>query len=547
VIRRGLVVAALVVATLGSVPAGAVTTGAPSVGSGCTARRIYRAPSTGGGGAIRFVDATAPWGADVPLRGMLAHAVATGDMNGDGWTDVFVGTFADRPVSAYQVRGAEGPAPDRLLLGGPQGFRPDPSFPETRGRTSGAAFADLDGDGHLDLVIARNVRDDERGRAPSEILRNDGEGRLVPAVTLDQPSGARSIGLLDYDGDGRTDLFVTEDRWSGGSSVLLHNAGDFRFDDVTAAAGLPTDVIGMGVATADLTGDGAPDLFVAGSNRLFVNDGTARFREVRTSTFEWPTFGTEDDPAGVAVGDLNRDGRVDLVVGQHYGSTVDFGERVPVRLYLNEGAGGNGDPVFRDVTDDAGLTGLPTRAPHVEVADFDADGWPDVLASAAADPTTPVVFRNLGVQDGVPRFAADPPPGPVQYWPSGAVLDADHDGRLDVVLADFDAGHPTLVLRNETASAHWLAVEAPPGTRLEVYEADGAGRGGLIGAQVVNGATGFGGGSPPVAWFGLGSAREVEVRGLAVGGREFGIRAVRADRLVGAVRCAAAAGISPPR
>ncbi len=145
------------------------------------------------GGSIRFANATASWGADAPLRGMLAHAVATGDVNGDGWTDVFVGTFADRPAAEYRVRGADGPAPDRLLLGGPAGFRLDSGFPETRGRTSGAAFADLDGDGNLDLVIARNVRDVERGRAPTEILRNEGGGRFARAATLAEPAGrARS-------------------------------------------------------------------------------------------------------------------------------------------------------------------------------------------------------------------------------------------------------------------------------------------------------------------------------------------------------------------
>ena len=75
------------------------------------------------------MDATEQWGADEPLTGMRAHAIATADVNGDGWTDVFVGSFADRPVAEYQQRGATGPAPDRLLLGGPSGFRVDPSFP----------------------------------------------------------------------------------------------------------------------------------------------------------------------------------------------------------------------------------------------------------------------------------------------------------------------------------------------------------------------------------------------------------------------------------
>ena len=346
----------------------------------CDARVVYRSPAVGSGGAVRFEDATSAWGLDGALTGMLAHASAAADVNGDGWTDLFVGTFADRPVSEYRVRGASGPSPDRLLLGGPDGFHVDDRFPPVLGRTSGAAFADLDGDGRQDLVIARNVRDTQRGQAPSEVLRNVGDGRFERAVELPRPRGARSIGLIDYDRDGRTDLFVTEDRWTEGASRLLRNEGGFRFTDVTTAAGLPDRLVGMGVATADLDGDGDADLFVAGSNRIFLAD-EGRFREGDSATFRWEVFGEEDDPAGVAAGDVNRDGRIDLVVGQHYGSTIDLGKRVPVRLYLNEGTTDGGSPRFRDVTDAAGLPGLPTKAPHVEIADLDADGWPDIVTS----------------------------------------------------------------------------------------------------------------------------------------------------------------------
>ncbi len=360
----------------------------------------YRASAAGAAGPIRLQDVTDAWGADQPLAGMYGHAVATGDVNGDGWTDVFVGTFADRPVAEYQERGATGPAPDRLLLGGPDGFRVDGSFPEERGRTSGAAFADLDGDGDPDLVVARNVRAVAGGRAPTTIYRND-RGTLTRATTIAEPAGGRSIGVLDYDGDGRLDLFIGEDRFAGGSSVLLRNTGDLRFEDATEAAGIPLAMPGMGVGTADLDADGRPDLFVGGANRLFLNQGSGRFAEVAGAVAKWPTYGTEDDPAGVAEADVNGDGRPDLVIGQHYNSTLDAGKRVPVRLYLNE-ADAQGGVRLRDVTDAAGLVGLTTKSPHVEIADLDADGRPDIVTTAAGADGLPVVFRNEGQKDGVP-------------------------------------------------------------------------------------------------------------------------------------------------
>ena len=65
-----------------------------------------------------------------------------------------------------------------------------------------------------------------------------------------------------------------------------------------------------------------------------------------------------------------------------YRSVNDFGERVPVRIYINRGVDLGGDPMFQDVTDISGMIGLPTKAPHVEIADIDNDGWPDILTTA---------------------------------------------------------------------------------------------------------------------------------------------------------------------
>jgi len=301
------VLALLVV--LGTAPGAASTAAQVRPPSTC-----YRAAAPSSDRALDLADATDEIGLDQPLLGQFGHAVAVGDVDGDGWLDLFVGTFADKPLDDYQVRGASGPSPDRLLLGGPSGFRVDPRFDVTLGRTSGAAFADLDGDRDLDLVIARNVKDIERGRTPSMILENDGSGHFAVAQELASDLRGRSIGVLDYDGDARPDLFIAEDHFSGESSRLLHNEGDLQFSDATRDAGLPLDIDGLGVAATDLNGDARPDLFVGGANRLFVNTGGA-FREAGAGDFVWRRYGEEDTPAGVAVGDVNRDSRPDLLVG----------------------------------------------------------------------------------------------------------------------------------------------------------------------------------------------------------------------------------------
>ena len=509
-------------------------TAAPSA---ARAAVCYSAPRDDPGGAegVAFADATDDLGLAQPLAGLYGHATAVGDVNDDGWPDLFVGSFSDK-----REAGAESATGDRLLLGSPDGFRLDESFPRQEGRTSGAAFADLDGDADLDLVIARNHRPSEAGRAPSVVLRND-DGRFSIAAEVDTERGLRSVGVLDYDHDGRLDLFLVEDRFSGGSSVLLRNEGGLRFSDATADAGLPDDVHGLGVAAAELSGDDWADLFVAGSNRLFVNDGAGRFREGDSEVFAWETYGDEDDPAGVAVGDVNRDGRSDLVVGQHYNSTLDGGVEVPVRLYLNDGAGTDGAPRFRDVTEQVGLVGLPTKAPHVEIVDLDTDGWPEILTTASAnDGAGPAVFRPLGVEDGMPLFEAPEGTGNARYWIGGATFDADRDGRLDVFLVEFDQTRTSLLLHGDGDSAHWLAAQIGPagtggvGATVEIYRSGGLGDATeLLGSREISASSGNASGSLPAASFGLGDVDSVDLRVRLRGDRKpLGLRDVPADRLV---------------
>ena len=261
---------------------------------------------------------------------MHGHAAAWGDVDGDGFPDLYVGTFADRPDEAYSLRGATGPSPDRFLSGDGLTFTETTPLGARFGRTSGAVFADLDRDGDLDLVTSRNARDTDGPKGePTVVYRND-NGVLTEAES-DFPSslGGRSIGVLDYDLDGLSDLFVVEDRYRGGSSRLFRNLGGLRFEDVTESAGLPLDVNGLGVAVGDLNGDRRPDVFVSGSNRLFIANGD-RFTEVETDVFEWEIFGDEDIVASVDIADVDLDGRMDLTINHHYNSTIDFDTEVSV-------------------------------------------------------------------------------------------------------------------------------------------------------------------------------------------------------------------------
>lgn len=501
-----------------------------------------------GDAPITFDDATEASGLVEPLTGMMGHAAAMGDVNQDGFADVFVGSFADRTSDTYEVRGASGPAPDRLLLGGPDGFRVDGDFPGTMGRSSSATFADLDNDGWLDLVVVRNrsaskQKSAQIAAAPTTIYRNEGDGRFTDVGTVGPDESGRAVTTFDVDGDGLLDLFIGQDGRDG-TVALLRNDGDFEFTDITKEAGLPAPLIAFGVTAADLNADGHTDLAVAGSNRVFLADRSqpgVRFRDATPASFSWETYGDEDIVTGIAVGDLDRDGRPDLVVGHHFGSALK-GEQVPVRVFLNRGNDDNGTPRWDDVTESAGVPGFTTKSPHVEIADFDNDGRPDLVVTASAgNGSRPVVLRNTG-ESGPgrpPRFSAPEGLGDPQYWVTGTVADVDRDGRLDLFAVEWEATKPSLLLRGTSPVGHWVTVDLGGtelggiGSAVEVYRAGSASDPtALLGAGWVTGSTGYGAGPLPVVHVGLAAVTEVDIVIRAADGASTTLTGVAADQLV---------------
>jgi hypothetical protein len=488
---------------------------------------------------VRFADVTRAAGLREPLAGILGHGGAWGDVDGDGHLDLFVGGFCDRPDVEY--RPARGPVPSRLLrnLGNGKFAPADQPAAEFFGRTSGAVFADLDNNGTLELYAANNARP-RRAAGPepqrsararlSNLFRND-QGKLVD-VSRDSGAcpprllSARNVGVFDFDADGRLDLLVVEDRFTRNPrSALLRNVGNLRFVDVTEHVGLPDGLFGLGLAVADVNGDGRPDFFVPHSNRFFLSTRGGKYTEPEElkKTFAWKPLDGEDWPCGAAFGDLNRDGRLDLVLAVH-------GKRARNRIYLNDGPK-DGAPRFRDVSAAVGMPAeVPVRCPHVEVQDFDNDGWPDVYLSAAwldKDGTvTPLVLRNTGLRDGLPRFAAPRPvKEPMVYFPAGPSADYDNDGRLDLFLVNWFPGNHCRLLRNDSPKRHWLDVQVVGtkmnrmgiGAQVKLFRAGKPGE--LLGFQEVSTGYGYASGQPARCHFGLGDEARADVEVRLPGGK----------------------------
>src|SRR5262245_9172469 len=239
------------------------------------------------------------------VAGIAGHAAGWGDVDGSGWPSLYVGTFGGHPYGSKA----------NLFFRNDKGkFRLDgQKHLQVLGRASSAVFVDLDNDGDLDLYISNHAIDGKAYKqphygAPNALFRNDGGGTFTDVSAgsgvcpADFP--ARSVAVLDFDGDGLLDLLVGECFFQGGQSRsrLFRNLGGLKFEDATRAAGLPENVTGFGVAAADVNGDGWPDVLLAGrrgGNRLFLNDGRGRFREVPAShaDFTWKYTDTADDTA----------------------------------------------------------------------------------------------------------------------------------------------------------------------------------------------------------------------------------------------------------
>ena len=210
-----------------------------------------------------FTDVTERAGlASSPTQGVAATGIAAADVDGDGFPDLFV-TDAFGSARLFRNR-RDGTFEDMTAESGIR-------VPEN---ARSAAFADVDGDGDLDLLVCvtgdyyRQMPDppfDANDGRPNRLFVNDGRGHFTDATAawgLSRATRWSLSGLFaDYDGDGRPDLLVTNDF---GLKNLYRNVSGLRFEDVTRETGSQARAYGMSAAWGDFDGDGRLDLYTTG-------------------------------------------------------------------------------------------------------------------------------------------------------------------------------------------------------------------------------------------------------------------------------------------
>tara|TARA_R110002072_G_scaffold141664_3_gene286958 strand:- start:73683 stop:75314 length:1632 start_codon:yes stop_codon:yes gene_type:complete len=359
----------------------------------------------------------------LPVLLDYSMAVAIGDVDGDGALDMVFGNFGQNRL--YLNDGAGGYADATAT-----------HLPANSGGTAAVALGDFDGDGDLDLVAGTSGP----GSPQTRLYVNAGNGVFVDVTSTQFPSAGMSthaIGLGDLDGDGDMDLVLANYQ----QNRLYLNAGNGVFTDATVSRMPVDDDYSRSVVLGDVDGDGDLDV-VFGThsssspgvrqNRLYLNNGTATF--VDATATQLPIG--NDETMSVAMGDVDGDGDLDLVVGQTY---WNYNTGVPnPDLLLNDGAG-----VFARAPISAYGEGID----DLTLGDVDGDGDLDLVAATNSDgmgcnggcygyAQVPILWLN----DGAGGFGGGGGVGIAGSGRAVALADVDGDDDLDMVIANAYGG-----------------------------------------------------------------------------------------------------------
>lgn len=410
---------------------------------------------------------------------------AWGDYNNDGHLDLFVSNFGT-PFN-YLYRNDGNGSFTRITTG---------AIATDDTNSEGAAWADYDNDGNLDLFVAVGLGGNDL------LYRNNGDGsftKIASGPVVQSGGNSRGCAWGDYDNDGHVDLFVANEQ--GQNNFLFHNSGDGTFTKITSGNIANDGGASYGCAWGDYDSDGFLDLFVANLNQnnfLYHNDRDGTFTPITSGRI----VSDGEASQGCAWGDYDNDGLLDLFVANR--NQRNF-------LYHNDGNGTFTAITNGAVVNDVGYSWGPAWA------DYDNDGFLDLFV-ANGPPNGPgqndFLYRNNG--DGTftrittASVASDAAIGDGCAWG-----DYNNDGFPDLFVTNLN-DQDNLFYRNNGNSNNWLTVRcvgrlsnrSAIGTKVRLKSM--AGDQSRWQMREISGGGGYGSQNAPYAYFGLGSATNIE-------------------------------------
>ena len=557
--------------------AGAALPSVPVLSQGVVERQVKaqpRGPKSGLPFHSRMVDIAAQAGFNMPTiygpvdhKDYIVEAVGCGcafiDYDNDGWVDIFLlsGTLRNAPPAG---------STNRLYHNNRDGTFTDITHDAglaATGWASAVCVGDYNNDGFEDLFVTYYGQ--------NRLYRNNGNGTFTDVtrqagLTNDPSRWGSGCTFVELNRNGHLDLFVANYTgfdfsrtprpgsaatcgWKGvavscgprglptGSHSLYRNNGDGTFTDVSHESGVShaNSSYGMTAVAADFSESGWQDIYLACDSTpslLFVNGGTFPLREEGVMRgVALSDDGEEQAGMGIAVGDFNLDGHLDIFK-THFSDDTNI-------LYANDGRGN-----FTDATFSARL-GVETRYTGwgAGFVDLDNDGLPDIfMVTGSVYPevekkvsnypykTPRLVFRNLGdgrfeelIEEAGPGVAAP-------HCSRGCAFgDFDNDGDLDILIINLN--EPPSLLRNDLqGQARWIKIKligvhsnrSGIGSRVLVrYD-------GKVQAQALLSQSSFYSSSDNRLHFGLGHASSVDLDVFWPSGLHQTLRGLSTNQLI---------------
>lgn len=361
--------------------------------------------------------------------GTQPQSVSIGDLDRDGKPDLVVANFFGNTVSVFRNTSSVGSI----------SYAPKVDFATGSGSLP-VSIGDLDGDGKLDLAVANSS-----SGTISILLNTSSVGSISYAPKVDFTTGSSpfSASMGDMDGDGKADIVVAN---TGSNTVsVFRNTGSIGNISYATKIDFITGLEPIQASIGDLDGDGKTDLAVTNRNSNTVSVFRNTSTSVGNVSYDAKVdFTTGSRPLPVSIGDLDGDGKADLVVANYSSNTVS--------VFRNTSTGAGNISYASKVDFTTGTLPL-----SVSIDDLDGDGKAD-LAVANQTSNTISVFRNTG-SVGILSYASklDYTTGTTPV--SVSLGDLDGDGKVDMAVANV-SNNTISVLRNTVSSLPLLTISS---------------------------------------------------------------------------------------